>query len=64
MSRVDKYKAQNALNQGFPDINFFLSAVLPEVTMSGNLFFIVCGNISTALKVIGLDERLDDGHFS
>ena len=32
--------------------------------MSGNLFFIVCGNISTALKVIGLDERLDDGHFS
>ncbi|ADU75438.1 hypothetical protein M972_112527 [Acetivibrio thermocellus AD2] len=41
-------------NKGFPDIERFSWLIGQRFSYRETLIFIVCGNISTALKVIGL----------
>jgi len=45
---------QIPINKGFPGIGFFSRLLCRRRQCQETLIFIVCGNISTALKVIGL----------
>jgi hypothetical protein len=47
-------KLKKAINKGFPDIEFFSWLLSRRYSYQETLMVAVCGNIATAMKIIGL----------